>query len=123
MGERLELREAQVVSHFVRWLEAEGWNVSLEVDWADIVATRDGRTFVAEAKGTTTSPGLDVDTAYGQLLRRMRDDESTSYAIIIPRGAARAALRVPEHVLAKLIASVCSVDEDGTVRLERGAPL
>lgn len=117
------LREAQVVDYFVRWLEAEGWRVDLEVDWADIVAARDGRTFVAEAKGTTTSPGLDVDTAYGQLLRRMRDDESTTYAIVVPRGATRAALRVPDHVLGKLSASVYSVDEDGTVRLESGVPV
>ncbi|MDP8931288.1 MAG: hypothetical protein M3O70_22635 [Actinomycetota bacterium] len=118
----MELREAQVVDYFVRWLEAEGWRVDLEVDWADIVATRDGRTFVAEAKGTMTSPGLDVDTAYGQLLRRMRDDESTTYAIVVPRGATRAALRVPDRP-GKLSASVYSVDEDGTVRLESGVPL
>lgn len=117
------LREAEVVDHFVRWLEAEDWDVDLEVDWADIVAIRDGGTVVAEAKGTTTSPGLDIDTAYGQLLRRMSDDQSTNYAIIVPREAVPAALRVPDHVLMKLSASVYSVDDDGTVRLERGAPL
>ena len=94
----------------------------MEVGWADIVATRDGDTLFAEAKGTTASAGLDVDTAYGQLLRRMRDDEATSYAIIVPRKAVSSALRVPDHVLTKLSASVYSVDGDGTVRLERGAP-
>jgi glutamate mutase epsilon subunit len=89
----------------------------------DITATRDDYTLVAEAKGTMTSAGLDVDTAYGQLLRRMPDDDSTAYAIVVPRGAVRAALRMAEHVLAKLSISVFSVEDDGTVRLEGGAAL
>ena len=44
----------------------------------DIIATRNDHTLVAEAKGTTTAAGLDVDTAFGQLLRRTRDDDSTT---------------------------------------------
>lgn len=117
------LRERDVVDHFRRWLEADGWQVDLEVEWVDIIATRNGYTLVAEAKGATTSAGLDVDTGFGQLLRRMRDDDSTAYAIVVPRGAVRAALRVPEHVLVKLNTSVFSVDDDGTVRLEGGVAL
>lgn len=115
--------ERDVVDHFRRWLETDGWQVDLEVAWVDITATRDDHTLVAEAKGTTTSAGLDVDTAYGQLLRRMRDDDSTAYALVVPRGAVRAALRVPRHVLAKLSTSIFSVDDDGTVRLEGGVAL
>lgn len=115
------LPEREVVDHFRRWLEADGWQVELEVDWADITATRDDRSLVAEAKGTTTSAGLDLDTAFGQLLRRMRDEDSTAYAIVVPRGAVGAALRVPAHVLARLSISIFSVDVDGTVRLEGGA--
>lgn len=117
------LTERDVVDHFRRWLEDDGWQVDLEVEWVDITASRNDSTLVAEAKGTTTSAGLDVDTAYGQLLRRMRDDETTAYALVVPRGAVRAALRVPEHVLAKLGISVFSVDDDGTVRLEAGVAL
>ena len=41
-----------------------------EVGFVDVVARKDGATAYAEAKGGTTSPGLDVDTMYGQLLRR-----------------------------------------------------
>jgi hypothetical protein len=64
----------------------------------DVTATRGGRTLLAEAKGDTTAIGLDVDTAYGQLLRRMNDDPSTFYAVVVPSSAVQAALRVPDHV-------------------------
>lgn len=117
------LREAEVVDHFRRWLEADGWQVDLEVAWADVTATRGDRTLIAEVKGTTAAIGLDVDTAYGQLLRRMRDDALMAYAVVVPHEAARAALRVPDHVLAALHVSVFSVAEEGTVRLEGGQPL
>jgi hypothetical protein len=117
------LREREVVDHFRCWLEAAGWEVDIEVDWADITAVRGDRTLIAEAKGTTASAGLDIDTAFGQLLRRMRDDDSTVYAIVIPRGSVRAALRVPSHVLTRLRVSVFSVGDDGTVRHEGGGHL
>lgn len=117
------LPERDVVDHFRRWLEEDGWEVDLEIGWVDITATRHGRTLIAEAKGTTTAAGLDVDTGYGQLLRRMRDDDSTFYALVVPRGAIRAALRVPDPVLARLRISVFSVDDDGIIRLEGGVPL
>lgn len=117
------MREAEVVDHFGRWLEAEGWQVDLEVNWVDVTATRDGRTLLAEAKGRTAAIGLDVDTAYGQLLRRMTDDPSTAYAVVVPSAATRAALRVPDHVLTTLRLSVFSVAEDGTVQLEAGVGL
>lgn len=94
----MALREAEAVDHFRRWLEAEGWQVELEVAWADITATRGGRTLIAEAKGTTSAIGPDVDTAYGQLLRRMRGDAMTVYAVVVPVTAAPAALRVPDRV-------------------------
>jgi hypothetical protein len=117
------MREAEVVDHFGRWLEAQGWQVHLEINWVDVTATRDGRTLLAEAKGSTAAIGLDVDTAYGQLLRRMTDDPSTAYAIVVPSAATRAALRVPDHVLTTLRLSVFSVAEDGTVQLEAGVGL
>lgn len=114
------LREREVVDHFRRWLERDGWHVELEVAWVDVVATRDDRCIIAEAKGTTSSPGLDVDTAYGQLLRRMRVDEATTYAIVVPIASLRAARRVPPHVLAALRIAVFSVSDDGTVTHEAG---
>lgn len=117
------MREAEVLDHFGRWLEADGWQVVLEINWVDVTATRGGRTLLAEAKGSTAAIGIDVDTAYGQLLRRMTDTPSTAYAIVVPSDATRAALRVPDHVLTTLRLSVFSVAEDGTVRLAAGVGL
>ena len=62
---------------FCAWLQSEGWSVEREVSFVDVLACHDGVTLYAEAKGRTTSPGLDVDTMYGQLLRRMTDSDPT----------------------------------------------
>ncbi|NAZ86466.1 hypothetical protein [Kineococcus indalonis] len=60
-----------MVAQFSTWLCQGGWQVRTEVDFCDVVATREGQVLYAEAKGRTAAPGLDVDTMYGQLLRRM----------------------------------------------------
>ena len=60
-----------MVAAFCEHLRAQGWTVTTEVAWCDVRAERDGALLYAEAKGRTSAPGLDVDTAYGQLLRRM----------------------------------------------------
>lgn len=113
-------RESDVVEAFAEQLRDDGWTVTLEVDGADVVAHRDGRLFVAEAKGVTTAPGLDVDTGYGQLLRRMRDEPEVSYAMVVPEPLERAATRVPGHVLERLDVSVYVVDDVGRIRLGAG---
>jgi len=56
--------ERRVVEAFCAHLHATGWQVSTEMKYADVVATRDGQTLYAEAKGRTTFAGLDVDTLY-----------------------------------------------------------
>jgi len=60
---------------FCAWLERERWSVEREVSFVAVLARRDGVTLYAEAKGRTTSLGLDVDSRYGQLLRRMTDSD------------------------------------------------
>jgi predicted RecB family endonuclease len=45
--------------------------VRTETDLVDIVAEKDGRRLYAEVKGASSAQGLDVDTAIGQLVRRM----------------------------------------------------
>jgi Holliday junction resolvase len=68
------VKETEVEAAFARYLFERGWDVDTDkLDHADVVASRGAKHLVAEVKGTTTSPGLDVDTAYGQLLRRMGD--------------------------------------------------
>jgi hypothetical protein len=63
--------EAKVVAAFEQCLVATGWQVSREVEFCDLVAERDGRRLFVEAKGRTEAVGTDVDTMYGQILRRM----------------------------------------------------
>ncbi len=114
-------KESEVVADFVAWLQADGWSVTTEVDFVDVLAERDGRRLVAEAKGMTTAPGLDTDCMYGQLLRRMTDDlETTRYVVVVPEKVVTAALRVPASIRDRLRIDVYGVDETGTVTL-RGA--
>ena len=113
-------READVVRAFADHLRDRGWTVDLDVERVDVVATRGGRTFIAEAKGVTSAPGLDVDTGYGQLLRRMRDDPDVSYGLVVPDQLEYPAMRVQAHVLAQLDVSVYLVDDAGSVRLGAG---
>lgn len=109
--------EAGVVEAFCRHLEADGWKVETEVDHVDVKATRDDITLLAEAKGVTTSPGLDIDTLYGQLLRRMgRTDSPTRYVVVIPKKHRPKAERVDESVRARLGIEIATVDESGAVR-------
>jgi len=108
--------EADVVTHFATWLSRAGSSVETELNFADVVAQRDGVRMVVEAKGTTTSPGLDVDTAYGQLLRRLDPNRSDQiYALVVPESARAAAERVRQEVRVLLKIEVMVVAEDGTV--------
>jgi hypothetical protein len=111
--------EVRVVDAFCAALEADGWRVTREVEFVDVVAHKDGTTIYAEAKGRTTSPGLDVDTMYGQLLRRMGDESRprARYAVVVPDAALSAAKRVPAWVRSRLGIDVYAVYEDGRVEL------
>ncbi len=113
--------EQRVVIAFCAHLRAQGWQVNTEVEYADVVATRAGRTLYAEAKGRTNAPGLDADTMYGQLLRRMgpEDDPLVSYAVVVPDTAVSAAQRVPTWVRARLRIDLYVVSPDGQVALMR----
>ncbi|HZL07503.1 MAG TPA: uracil-DNA glycosylase [Coriobacteriia bacterium] len=109
--------EARVVAAFCAWLAARGWEVSTEVDFCDLMAVREGRTLYAEAKGRTAAIGLDVDTMYGQILRRMpvAAGRTTRFGVVVPTEARIAALRVPEAVRAALRIDVYVVDASGEV--------
>lgn len=124
----MSMDEAHVVTAFRAFLRAQGWSTTTEVDFIDVVAHhRDGRIIYAEAKGHTTSPGLDLDTMYGQLLRRMsledRPRADVRYAAVVPHEALAAAKRVPAWVRSQLRIDVYSIDEDGRVELHGSTPL
>jgi hypothetical protein len=108
--------EARVVDAFCRWLEAEGWTVRREVEFVDVAAFRGNERLYAEAKGRTAAIGTDVDTLYGQLLRRMPDDDiAARYAVVVPTVALKAALRVPAWVRDRLRLDVYEVTDEGQV--------
>jgi hypothetical protein len=63
--------EQRIVDVFAHYLTEAGWTVSEQVDVCDLVAERGGQRLFVEAKGRTEAIGTDVDTMYGQILRRM----------------------------------------------------
>jgi hypothetical protein len=108
-------RESEIVAVFCRWLTDQGWQVQTEVRWIDVVARRGDDVIIGEAKGVTTSSGLDVDTMYGQLLRRMTGEEGTRYAVIVPEKLVPVASRVPEEIRRRLRIDLYGVDLDDVV--------
>lgn len=110
--------ENRVIDAYVTWLERSSWTVRREVNFVDFYAERGDERLYAEAKGRTTSPGLDVDTLYGQLLRRMKDPKpGVRYSVVVPTSALNAALRVPAWVRDRLSIDVYEVDDAGGVHL------
>ncbi len=108
--------EARVVEAFCAWLEREGWTVRREVKFTDVVAERGGERLYVEAKGHTAAIGLDVDTLYGQLLRRMPDESARArYGVVVPTAAVAAALRVPDWVRQRLKIDIYEVTNEGSV--------
>ena len=113
--------EARVETAFREFLAADGWEVGdppPELSFLDVFARRGSDRLYAEVKGRTAAIGTDVDTAYGQLLRRMPafEEENVRYALVVPDRAETAALRVPERVREALRIDVYVVDEAGAVR-------
>jgi hypothetical protein len=114
--------EAWVVAAFCAYLREHGWSVAPKVHpWdVDVLADRDGARIYVEVKGVTADAGTDVDTAYGQLLRRMppaEDEPTTRYAVVVPTEALAAAERVPRRVRQLLRIDIYAVDSGGAVTL------
>jgi hypothetical protein len=110
--------EARVVEAFCAYLTTNGWTVRREVAFCDVAAERGDERLFAEAKGRTAAIGLDVDTLYGQLLRRMPPEElgRAQFAVVVPTEARTAALRVPARIRRALGIAVYTVDSDGHVQ-------
>jgi hypothetical protein len=111
--------EERVVRAFCAWLRQQGWTVEREAKYTDVVARRGDDRLYAEAKGRTAAIGLDVDTLYGQLLRRMPNEAvgQARFAVVVPEEAVAAALRVPNRVRELLQVSIFAVSADDAVRL------
>lgn len=113
------MKEAEVLVSFAAHLDHEGWDVppTPRGDFPDVDARHreTGARLVAEVKGHTTEPGLDTDTAYGQLLRRMgtEPEPSTRYVLVVPESLRGKAERVSAHVREVLDVEVWLVPDDG----------
>ena len=108
-------RESEIVTVFCRWLRDQGWDVQTEVRRVDVIARRGDEIIIGEAKGVTSSSGLDIDTMYGQLLRRMTGEEMTRYAVIVPEKLIPSASRVPDEIRRLLRIDLYGVDVDDAV--------
>ena len=112
--------EARVARDFAGWLSSQGWTVRTDADFVDIVAEKDGHRLYVEVKGASAAPGLDVDTAIGQLVRRMPSeaDQSVSFALVVCDEplSVEAGVRAPQRILDLLGMALYAVDEDGGVR-------
>jgi hypothetical protein len=109
--------EAPVELAFKRWLQATGWTLINEPgSWADVIAERGKERLVGEVKGHTTgNTGLDMDTMFGQLLRRMKPGAATTWAVIVPTRSLTTVLRVPLEVRRTLGIRVFEVRDDDEV--------
>jgi hypothetical protein len=64
---------------------------------------------------TGGNTGLDMDTMFGQLLRRMKPGAATTWAVIVPTRTLTAVLRVPLDVRGALGIRVFEVRDDDEV--------
>lgn len=119
--------EATVVAVFSAWLAEQGWDcekLPAHGNHPDIVARHpDGRRLIVEATGFSRDSGTDLDTGYGQLLRRMKGEPDTSYALVVAGSIVRFAQRVPSEVRSRLGIALYTVDSAGRVALVDGEPL
>lgn len=113
--------QATVIEVFSNWLAEQGWErekLPPRGDYPAIDARHpDGRRLVVEAKGFSRDAGADLDSGYGQLLRRMKGEPDTAYALVVAKTVVRFAQRVPPAVRSGLGISVYTVDANGKVEL------
>lgn len=109
--------EAPVELAFKLWLQATGWTLVNEAgSWADVIAERGDERLIGEVKGHTGgSTGLDVDTMFGQLLRRMKPGAATTWAVIVPTRSVPAVMRVPIETRRALGIRVFEIRDDDEV--------
>ena len=113
--------EKRIVEAFCRWLGEQGWSDAREVDFIDFVAKCGDEWLCAEAKGRTAAMGTDLDTLYGQLLRRVSNEElgKVRLDVVVPEEECAAAVRVQPRIRQLLSIDIFVVDESGQIEVVR----
>lgn len=85
---------------------------------ADLIAKKQGECWIVEAKGLTSSVGLDFNTCLGQLVKWMSSAENI-YALAIPKHEKykRQCVLLPKYVRSVLKIHIIVVDADGVVTI------
>lgn len=111
------MTESEVEAALVAHLLERGWDVTTaNPDHTDVIARRGAELIIAEVKGHTSDAGTDLDTGYGQLLRRMTDaNADATFVLAIPESLRAAAARVPARARRKLGVEVWLVPDVGPV--------
>lgn len=116
------MNEEAVVAAMANYLQEQEFEVVLADgnQDPDMVATRNNERLIIEAKGDTgNNMGTDVDTGYGQILRRMNGEPCTTlYGLAFPANRRDVALRVPVLVRERLHIALYAV-ADGGVEIVR----
>lgn len=84
----------------------------------DLIAEKPGEKWFIEAKGESASPGLDFNTALGQLLKWMASPEPI-YALALPKCSKykRQCSLLPQYVRQRLGLRILVVDQGGGVSI------
>lgn len=97
---------------------AEGY-VLLQEGFTDLACRHPetGKRWVIEAKGHSSSVGVDFNTCLGQILKRMADDETASFGLAMPATPQyqRQMVQVSRRVRKALDLHWILVDESGAV--------
>ncbi|NLX83217.1 MAG: hypothetical protein GXZ04_05310 [Clostridiales bacterium] len=111
--------EGFVQTRLEQYFTSEGYTL-ISGSHADLVCehaqTKDR--WVIEAKGKTTSIGLDFRTGLGQLLQRM-DQEEVNYAVAVPDISAfvKQVNQLPPWVRKALNLHIIYVNEEGNIKI------
>ncbi len=116
--------EKRVVDAFCIWLWTNAGRFCVNKTFVDVVGVRNGLYVYAEAKGQTKATGLDVDTLYGQLLRRMPAEAvgEAVFAVVVADTAVTAAERIPKRIRSHLGIEIYAASVDDEVRHVGSAP-
>lgn len=111
--------EGFVQSAIEKFFEAQGFT-RLEVKHVDLVCVNtSNEKWVIEAKGDSSSVGVDFNTGLGQILKRM-DEPNCKYAMAVPNipKYINQLNKVPMRVRKLLGLNWIIVSEDGTVSID-----